>query len=180
MQINVTFRNIEPSPALKDYAEEKISRIKKYVDEPIEANIVLKVEKFRHIAEATIDVNGIRINGVEETEDMYSSIDMVSDKIESQIKKYKDKLRKRKPPAAEKNLEAASEVLEWAEEEEDRRPQVVKTEQLHAKPMDLDEAVMQLNLSNGEFLVFTNRHTNRVNVLYKRNDGDFGLIEPVQ
>ncbi len=180
MQINVTFRNIEPSPALKNYAEEKISRVKKYVDEPIEANIVLKVEKFRHIAEATIDANGIRINGVEETEDMYSAIDMVSDKIESQIKKYKDKLRKRKPSAGEKNLEAASEVLEWAEEEEERGPQVVKTEQLHAKPMDLDEAVMQLNLSNGEFLVFTNRHTNRVNVLYKRNDGDFGLIEPVQ
>ncbi|QCQ23071.1 ribosome hibernation-promoting factor, HPF/YfiA family [Desulfoglaeba alkanexedens] len=180
MQINVTFRNIEPSPALKDYAEEKISRVKKYVDEPIEANIVLKVEKFRHIAEATIDANGIRINGVEETEDMYSAIDMVSDNIESQIKKYKDKLRKRKPPAGEKNLQAASEVLEWAEEDEERGPQVVKTEQIHAKPMDLDEAVMQLNLSNGGFLVFTNRHTNRVNVLYKRNDGNFGLIEPIQ
>jgi putative sigma-54 modulation protein len=171
MQINVTFRHIEPSVPLKSYAEEKVSRIKKYLEEPIEAHVVLKVEKFRHIAEATIDANGLRIVGTEETEDMYSAIDMLADTIEGQAKRSKDKSRRRKPSAAE------TETVETGREDQETR--IIRAEQIHAKPMDLDEAVMQLNLSNGEFLVFTNRHTNRVNVLYRRKDGHLGLIETV-
>ena len=100
MQISVTFRNIEPSPPLRKYAEEKISRIKKYLEEPIEAHVVLKVEKFRHIAEVSIDANGLRINGTEQTEDLYSSIDMLADTVEGQAKKGKDKNRRRKPASA--------------------------------------------------------------------------------
>ena len=87
MQISVTFRHIEPSAPLKDYAQDKISRVKKYLEEPIEAHVVLKVEKFRHIAEATIDANGLVINGTEETEDMYSAIDMLADTVEGQGQK---------------------------------------------------------------------------------------------
>jgi len=175
MQISVTFRQIEPSPPLREYAEEKISRVKKHLEEPIEAHVVLKVEKFRHIAEVTIDANGQRFNGTEETEDMYSAIDKLSDTIESQVKKSKEKIRRRKPGNSNKEFGATPPLAAGADEDEETR--VIRTEQVYAKPMDLDEAVMQLNLSAGEFMVFTNRHTNHINVLYRRKDGHYGLIE---
>jgi putative sigma-54 modulation protein len=180
MQINVTFRQIEPSLALRSYAEEKISRIKKYLEEPIEAHVVLKIEKFRHIAEVLIIANGMRINGKEETDDMYSAIDVVADTIEGQVRKGKDKSRRRKPVNVGKDLTAPVDLpppVEISDEEKESR--IIRAEQVYAKPMDLDEAVMQLNLSNGEFMVFTNRLTNRINVLYHRKDGNYGLIETV-
>jgi putative sigma-54 modulation protein len=180
MQINLAFRNLEPSSTLREYVEGKISRIKKYIDEPIEAHIVLKVEKFRHIAEVSIDHNGLRINGTEETGDMYSAIDMVADKIEAQIKKFKEKPRRRKSQDGGRSLEEISAEFTESELEEEREVRVIKTEQFYAKPMDVDEAVMQLDISKVGFLVFTNRHTNRLNVLYRRQDGNYGLIEPIE
>jgi putative sigma-54 modulation protein len=180
MQINLTFRNIEPAMSLREYAEGKIARVKKYIEEPIEAHVVLKVEKFRHIAEVSIDANGLRINGTEETNDMYSAIDMVVDKIEAQVRKYREKLRRRKPADGVKHLAVSMNVLASGDLEEDREPRVIKTEQFYAKPMDVDEAIMQLDLSNSEFLVFTNSRTHRLNVLYRRQDGNYGLIEPMQ
>jgi putative sigma-54 modulation protein len=180
MQINLTFRNIEPAASLREYAEAKIARVKKYVEEPVEAHVVLRVEKFRHIVEVSIDANGLRINGTEETDDMYSAIDMVVDKIEAQVRKYRDKLRRRKPADGVKHLPVSMNVLASGELEEEWEPQVIRTEQFYAKPMDVDEAIMQLDLSSGEFLVFTNSRTHRFNVLYRRQDGNFGLIEPLQ
>jgi len=173
----VSCRSIEPTQALSVSAEEKISRIKKYVEEPIEAHVVLKVEKFRHIAEVSIDANGLRINGAEETDDMYSAIDLVADTIEGQVRRNKDKFRRRKSGAGARELLGASDLGGAVLPEEDHERRVIRTEQIHAKPMDVDEAAMQLNVSNGEFLVFTNRLTNRINVLYRRKDGHYGLIE---
>lgn len=175
MQINVTFRHIEPSVPLKDYAQDKISRVKKYLEEPIEAHVVLKVEKFRHIAEVTIDANGLVINGTEETEDMYSAIDMLADTVEGQAKRTREKSRRRKPVSSGKDLGSGEQSFG----DEDHEARVIRSEQVYAKPMDVEEATMQLNLSNGEFLVFSNRHTKRINVLYKRKDGNFGLIETI-
>ncbi len=177
MQINVTFRHVDPSDALKQYAEDKISRIKKYIDEPIEAHVVLKVEKFRHTAEVTINANGLIINGTEQTEDMYSAIDMLADTIEGQVIKNKEKFRRRKGSAKEFGSRSEPAGARDLGDDEDRR--IIRTEQVYAKPMDIDEAVMQLNISNGEFIVFSNRNTNQVNVLYRRKDGHYGLIETV-
>lgn len=174
MQINVTFRHIEPSSPLRDYAQDKISRVGKYLEEPIEAHVVLKVEKFRHIAEVTIDANGLVINGTEETEDMYSAIDMLADTVESQAKRTKDKSRRRKPVGGAREQVSTGPVFD-----DDRETRVIRSEQVYAKPMDVEEASMQLGLSSGEFMVFTNRHTNRINVLYKRKDGNYGLIETI-
>lgn len=177
MQISVTFRHIEPSTALKEYAEDKISRIKKYVEEPIEAHVVLTVEKFRHIAEATIKANGMGFKGSEETDDMYSAIDSLADTIEAQVRKNKEKFRGRKSTNSAREVAAAMAAEGSDEVRIDREARIIRTEQVYAKPMDLDEAVMQLDLSNGEFMVFTNRHTNSINVLYRRKDGNYGLIE---
>jgi len=179
MQISVTFRHIEPSAALREYAEEKISRIKKYVEEPIEAHVVLTVEKFRHIAEATIKANGMGFKGTEETADMYSAIDTLADTIESQVRKNKEKFRGRKSTNATRDFAATISTAGAESIAVDRETRVIRTEQVYAKPMDVDEAVMQLDLSNGEFMVFTNRHTNSINVLYRRKDGNYGLIETV-
>src|SRR4030042_6991253 len=96
MEITVTFRHIDASESLKAYAEEKVSKMDKYFDFPVEAHIVLAVEKFRRSADVTLNVNGTLIKGVVETEDMYSAIDQVMDKIEKQVKRYRSKIRNRR------------------------------------------------------------------------------------
>ena len=98
MQVLVTFRNMEPTAALKDYATAKLQKIKKYIDEPIKAEVVLKIEKFRHSAEVTLNVNRSVLFSVAETEDMYSAIDGVVDKLEQQARKHKTKLKKHLSP----------------------------------------------------------------------------------
>ncbi len=168
MDIKVTFRHTEPMESLRSYAEEKISKIKKYLDTPAEAHVVLTVEKFRHQADVTLSVDGTMIKAMEETEDMYSAIDQVMDKIEKQVKRHLSKLRKRRPE---------SEVEEAVPEDEMEEP-IIEVERLVAKPMDPEEAAMQLGLTNQDFLVFRNAKSQEINVLYRRKDGNLGLIEP--
>lgn len=172
MQTSVTFKNLDSSEHLKAYVRDKLTRLDKYLHNPAEANVVLSVEKHRHIAEVNILGDRLSINGTEETTDMYSAIDMVMDKIEAQIKKGKQKVRERRGDSPKEMLADAA----LAEEVESvGRVEVMSIEY---KPMDVEEAVMQLNLSKDAFLVFTNAHTDRVNVLYRRRNGDFGLIQP--
>ncbi len=179
MQINISFRHIEASDAVKLYVEDKLGRLKKYLEEPIEAHVVLRGEKFRRIAEVSLDASGVRLNGAEETDDMYSSIDLLVDNLEAQAaRKSREKISRRRSSGTVKELGAAVEP-NGSVQDNVREPRVIRAEQVYAKPMDIDEAVMQLNLTSSEFLVFTNRSTNRVNVLYKRKDGNIGLIETV-
>ncbi|SFN01235.1 ribosome hibernation-promoting factor, HPF/YfiA family [Thermodesulforhabdus norvegica] len=179
MQIDFTFRNIEPSEDVKSYVETKIGRVKRYLLEPIEARVVLKAEKYRYIAEISISSNGIRINASEETEDLYSAIDLLADTVESQIKKQLDKMRRRKLSAQERNIIANRNrsSVEGTMGEADEDEYVVFTEPFDPKPIDLDEAILQLNKSDRGFLVFTNQDTGRINVIYRREDGNYGLIE---
>jgi putative sigma-54 modulation protein len=174
MQTSVTFKNIDPSDHLKSYVSEKLNRFDKYLYNPAEANVVLSVEKFRHIAEINIVGDRLNINGKEETEDMYSAIDMTLDKLEKQIKKNKQKTRERR--AGKGKAKPNPDTAHMAMEEDYEKQVVVKN--IDYKPMDVDEAIMQMDLMNGNFLVFTNARSDQVNVLYRRNDGDFGLIQP--
>ncbi|MGD9006869.1 MAG: ribosome-associated translation inhibitor RaiA [Desulfobacteraceae bacterium] len=174
MQTSVTFKNIDPSDHLKSYVSEKLNRFDKYLYNPAEANVVLSVEKFRHIAEINIVGDRLNINGKEETEDMYSAIDMTLDKLEKQIKKNKQKTRERR--TGKGKAKANPDTALMAMEEDYEKQVVVKN--IDYKPMDVDEAIMQMDLMNGNFLVFTNARSDQVNVLYRRNDGDFGLIQP--
>ncbi len=176
MEITVTFRHTNPIDSLRDYAIEKISKIDKYLDFPAEARVVLSVEKFRHQADVTLNLNGTWINAVEETEDMYSAIDQVADKLEKQVKKYIKKIRVRRQEnwdseisSAEKEEEAVSLSEQFA----------IETEEMEAKPMDPEEAAMQLSYSNRDFLVFRNSNTNQINVIYKKKNGNLGLIQPI-
>jgi len=174
MMITVTFRRMEPTESLRAYAEEKLSRIKKYLDSPMEAHAVLEVDKFRHMADVTVNVDGTRIKAYEETEDMYSAIDMVMDKIENQVKKHRAKIRERRAENIKGEHALASEAaVEGAPDEP-----TILVEKLVAKPMDPEEAAMQLSASRQDFLVFRNARSREINVTYKRKDGNIGLIEP--
>jgi putative sigma-54 modulation protein len=166
MQTSVTFKNLDSSENLKSYVGDKLDRFDKYLYNPAEANVVLSVEKFRHMAEINITGDRLNIYGKEVTEDMYSAIDMVLDKIEKQIKKNKQKSRA-------KNI-IAEDTLHLEEEAATR----IRVRDIEYKPMDVEEAIMQMDLVNNNFLVFTNARTDQVNVLYRRKDGDYGLIQP--
>ncbi|RLB33285.1 MAG: ribosome-associated translation inhibitor RaiA [Deltaproteobacteria bacterium] len=177
MDITVSFRHTEPIESLKAYAEEKMSKMKKYLDTPLEAHIVLSIEKFRHQADVTLSVNGTRIKGVEETGDMYSAIDQVMDKIEKQLKRHLAKIRSRRPENIKgEDALALEEAVEAGEMEREER--TIEVEPLVAKPMDPEEAAMQLELSQQDFLVFRNARSREINVIYLRRDGNLGLIEP--
>lgn len=179
MQVAVTFRHMETSEPIRAYAEEKLSRIKKYIDEPIDAQAVLSVEKkIRHCAEVTLLAKGITIKGSEVTNDMYAAIDAVVDKIERQVKKYREKIKKHKPLTGkerqvQKTIVEAASVDEGAHE-----PVIIKTANFSVKPMAVEEAVMQMDLLDKEFLVFTDDTTNEISVVYRRKDGNYGLIVP--
>jgi putative sigma-54 modulation protein len=175
MQTSVTFKNLEPSDHLKSYVTEKLNRFDKLLDNPAEAGVVLIVEKHRHIAEVNISGDRMSINGKEETGDMYSAIDMVLDKLEKQLKRSKQKIRERRASAKGQTRTIRTETVRMPEEEPARE---VKIESLEYKPMDVEEAVLQIDLTDQGFLVFTNARSSQINVLYRRKDGHYGLIQP--
>lgn len=177
MQLSVTFRHMEPSEALKGYIQDRASKITKYIDRPVESQVTLEVQKFRQIVEVVISVDGLRIAGTEAHDDMYAAVDLVMDKIERQVKKYRQKIRSHKPIPG-KELRWRSEIYEQESFEDDRVPVIVRTEHYFVKPMSVEEAAMQMDLAEKEFLVFNNASTQTINVLYRRKDGNFGLIAP--
>jgi putative sigma-54 modulation protein len=175
MQTSVSFKNLEPSEHLKAYVSEKLNRFDKLLDNPAEAVVVLVVEKHRHMAEVTIIGDRLSINGKEETGDMYSAIDMVLDKLEKQLKRSKQKIRERRASAKGQTRTIREEPARLADEDFVRE---VKIESPEVKPMDIEEAVLQMDLSEQSFLVFANARSSQINVLYRRKDGHYGLIQP--
>ena len=179
MQTSVTFKKLDPSDALKSYVQKKVDRFDKMLDSPAEANVVLSVEKIRHIAEITLTCDRLKIHAKEESENMYSSIDTLMDKIKIQIKKNKEKVRRHmsgnKQSIKDEDL-AASITEESVPLKNDKNEIIIEV--IDFKPMDVDDAKLELNLNKNNFFVFNNARTERVNVLYKRNDGTLGLIQP--
>ena len=180
MQITTTFRHMEPSDALKSYAEEKLDRVKKYIDEPIVAQVFLTVEKIRHMAEVTLTAKGITIKASEETNDMYAAVDAVVDKIERQMRRYKERIKAHKPSTDTRERQVQKSIVAAESIEQSREPVVIKTKTFSIKPMSVDEAVMQMDLLHKDFLVFTDAATEHINVIYRRKDGNYGLIEPTK
>lgn len=174
MAIIVRGKNIDITPALKEYVEKRIGKITKYFEQIGEITAILTVEKGRHIVEVTVPVNGILLRGEEATNDMYTSIDLVIEKIERQIEKYKTKLARKFRGSGFKGELVASNVVTDASDDF----KIVKTKRFAVKPMAVEEALLQMNLIHHDFYVFTNADTEEVNVLYRRKDGNYGLIEP--
>ncbi len=172
MQVTVIGRHIEATDSLKQYATDKFSRLDKYLPKTVQVVITLSVvKKVHHIAEAVIKSNGVLIQASEETEEMYAAIDLLVEKIERRVRRYKEKL------VDHKHQNLRSEVPATAEPE-DRIPQIIKTKRFDLKPMLPEEAVMQMELLDKDFFIFSNAGSGHVNVIYKRKDGNVGLIEP--
>lgn len=173
MQVTVTFRHLDSSEAIRKYAVEKTERLQKYLFEPIEVHWVLSVEKIRHIADANITANGISIKAEDSTGDMYSAIDMVLDKLEKQVRRHKEKVRDHKPHAAGAREQGEGTAAGAGA----GRPRIVKKENQFVKPMSVEEAAMQMDVADSDFLVFTDSATSNISVLYRTGSGDLGLIE---
>lgn len=172
MKFMITGKNIALTDALKNTVEKKLGKLEKYFNPEVEIHATLSVQKNRQIIEVTIPFNGILLRGEEATADMYSSIDNVVEKLEKQIMRHKTKLARRTHEGSLRLMDVQSDVVE---EEE---LHVVKTKRFAVKPMDIDEAVLQMDLLGHDFFVFRNADSNEVNVVYKRKDGNYGLIEP--
>ncbi len=173
MQTDITFKNIDSSDALRDYSSKRLSKLDKYLDRPTEVHVVLSVEKRRHKADVTVNADGVLINAVEITEDMYSAIDMVIDKLERQIKKHKEKLQ------GKKGQTKAIFEGEGTEGVEAGQPRIVYERDYFVKPMSVEEAVLQMEMTPHDFIIFQNTTSNQINLIYKRQDGDLGLVEPL-
>ncbi len=198
MQLSTTFRHMDASQAVREYAGEKLDKIRKYFSkDPISAHAVFSVERgFHHVADLSITLpSGIVISAKETTEDMYSSIDLAAARIERQVRKWKEKIRDHKPHGGPST--SVREMVIMPEEVEPQAPaaapaagakpaapappaqgfQVVKDERFTARSMTVEDAVMQLNLLGDELLVFTDAGKGCTSVLYRRKDGNYGLIE---
>ncbi len=180
--ITVTGRHVSVTEPIKAYATNKLEHL--HLDYPriIEAQVILNVEKHRHHAEIIMHCNNhITIEASHETDDMYASIDGVIAKIAQQMRKYKTKIMRSHRPRRGEVQHFDEQVLDLAgfeEHAEGTEPQVIQTERYPVKPMFVDEAVLQIEMSNRQFVVFLNAKTEKINVLHRRKDGGFGLMEP--
>ena len=201
--IQVTGRHVSVTEAMKEYCRRKVASL--HLDYPkiIEVQVILDVQKYRHTAEVILHCsNHITLEASSESNDMYASIEQVVDRIERRMRKYKTRLMQKHRPRRHGVQHLEEKVLRWewlerlaeleqngteeaplesANEEQEQQqhgPEVVHTEKYPVKPMFIDEAVLQMEMSNKQFLVFLNAKTEKVSVLYRRKTGDFGLIEP--
>lgn len=175
MQVAYTGRNIEVTSALRDFTEGHLKKIRKILGEAIHVHVTLTVQKHRQIAEVHLHSRSLDINGLEETNDMYASINAVLDKAERQALKHKGKkiTRKRHPASRPASTPSTS-----PNRPAPGVPRVIKSTSFAAKPMTIEEAVQEVSGSDGNFLVFRNADSEKISVVYKRKDGNFGLIEP--
>ena len=175
MRTIVSGKNFDITDPLRDRVYKRLSKFERYFGPDTEAHATLSVEKNRHIIEVTIPFNGVILRGEEATGDMYTSIDNVVDKLERQMRRQKTKLEKR---IKDGNIKFENWITAPVEELEDEEARIVRTKRFAMKPMPTEEAVLQMELLGHNFFVFSNAETEEVNVVYKRKDGNYGLIEP--
>lgn len=175
MKIKITGKGMNISDYLKGVVQKKAEKLGRYFKPDTEMSVMLTIEKNRHIAEVTVPVDGILLRTEEATGDMYSSVDTVLKKLERKIRKHRTRLERRLHDDA---FASPAAVYDDAEGEEEISPKLVRSKKFSIKPMDVEEAMMQMELIGHSFFVFRNAETNDVNVLYVRNDGNYGLIEP--
>lgn len=173
MKYIITGRNVEITESLKSAIQEKIGKLERYFSQDTEAQITLSVEKNRQKIEVTIPVKGGIIRAEQTSSDMYVSIDLVEEVIENQLKKYKSKIIDR----YQSGKHFSKEYIEQDFEDENEI-KIVKVKRFDFKPMDPEEACMQMELLGHNFFVFTNSDTDAINVVYKRKNDTYGLIEP--
>ena len=173
MNINIRGKKIEVTDAIKKYIEEKIGRLDKYFKDGSEksANILIKLRGRNQVVEVTINTNSFVLRAEESEEDLYAAIDKVSDKLERQIRKNKTRLHRKV------NKEKINDFILEFDEEQTNESNIVKRKVIETKPMSEEEAILQMELIGHDFYAFKNDKTNEVNVVYKRKDNDYGVME---
>ena len=172
MKVAIRGKNIEVTDALRAYIEKRLSKLTRYFDDELDAQAVLSVVKDKSTVELTCFVNKIVLRGVETNDDMYAAIDLVIDKIVRQIHKHKTRLAKRFKKQEAFHPEALAAPVE------EETIEVVKRKRFAVRPMDVEEAILQMNLLNHDFFVFYDPDFGGVNVVYRRKDGNYGLLAP--
>ena len=175
MIMNYAGKNMEVTNALREVTEKKLSKLDKYFQKDIQGNVTFSTQKNRKIIEVTINLPGTIIRAEESSDDMYASIDRAVDVLERQIRKYKTKLQKRYQNGETIRFEN---VMPLTKENDEDKPKLVKRKRFGLKPMSAEEAILQMELIRHNFFVYMDAETEAVNVVYKRKDGDYGLIEP--
>lgn len=179
MNISFAFKNFEASDHLKKYARRRMEKLGRFFGKSagLEVAVVLIVDKFRHRCEVTVTGEGLHINASEQTSDMYAAIDLVTDKIEAQIKRQVSRAKSQRRRARNTEVDVFSYTVDTAETP---APELAEgSDHLAGKPLHLDEALMQLDAAGTEFLVFFNAENNRINVVYRTKAEGYALIDPV-
>jgi putative sigma-54 modulation protein len=172
VNLSITARHIEIADSIKDYLKKRLNKLKKYFNKKeVNIHVVFMAEKERRGIEVALNYNGAILHGQETTQDIYASIDQVVEKLERQLKKYKDKIQK-KPRGLSK---VKFEDMTTSQTQEIK---TIRRKKLTLKPITLEEAIIQLEQTPLDFLVFTDAQTDTINVLYRCKDGNYGLIEP--
>ena len=181
MDYNIRGENIEVTPAIRDHVEKKIAKLERYFTEAPNANVHVNLKVYNDKTakvEVTIPMPHLVLRAEEVHEDMYAAVDLITDKLERQIRKHKTKVnRKLREKGSTKEMFVTFNDTNLPEMEEENDLEVVRTKRFDLKPMDSEEAILQMNLLGHSFYVFTNAETNRTNVVYRRKDGRYGLIE---
>lgn len=179
MQVEYTGRQIEITPAIKKFTEKHLRKIRKILGETIEVDVTLTVEKHRHIAEIHLKSRNFKVHGLEVTGDMYNSITAVLDKIERQALRQKEKFVAKKRKTGETvRVQFSPPLASEPPEEETVPPRIVRSAVNAIKPMSLEEAAEQVVRAPHGFMVFRNAESDRIGIIYKRKDGNLGLVEP--
>ncbi len=173
MKYNIRGKKIEVTDAIRDYMASKIERLEKYLDDndEVEAKAVVSTKGKEQKVEVTIWSGKYNIRAEESSEDLYAAMDLVIDKLERQFKKYKDKINDKRRKETIKEID--TEDIKDLEEKE----VIVRRKEVYLKPIDEEEAITQMELLDHTFFVYKDSNTNKINVVYKRNDGDYGVIE---
>ncbi len=179
MSVDITGRHIEVTEPLRKFATDRLERLRGAIDEMLEVHFILTVEKHqRHIAEVNIKTRRDFYHAEEVSTDMYTSIAAVLDKVEKQILKSKERNVTRKRHNNHGGVITTTSIIEVEEVLGERLPRIIRTHEVAAKPMSVDDAAIHIGTSDRDFLVFRNAETERLNVVYKRKDGNIGWIEP--
>ncbi|MCE4051616.1 MULTISPECIES: ribosome-associated translation inhibitor RaiA [Bacillaceae] len=181
MNFNIRGENIEVTPAIREYVEKKISKLERYFSETPDANVNVNLKTYNDKTakvEVTIPMSQLVLRAEEDHLDMYAAIDLIVDKLERQIRKHKTKVnRKQREKGNLNTLFGADEPSAAALQEEEDEMEIVRQKRFNLKPMDSEEAILQMDLLGHSFFVYTDAETNSTNIVYKRKDGKYGLIE---
>jgi putative sigma-54 modulation protein len=175
MKISVTFRNAEGEDWQREYVEERLQKLKKYIDNPVDARVILSVEKFRNTADINLLSNGLNINSSEEDKDMHLAIDNAIEKIERQLKKHKERVRGFKTGPSRGGEFGGESTTEESEDPLDAK--VVETRKMVLKPMSIEDAILEMETTKNRFVIYRDSSTENVKVIYRREDGKFGLLD---